>query len=446
MIDFNRPYMLNRFLEKAGPYTSLMVGYLLIMLIGFVLLSLPIFHQQYVPFIDNMFTAISAVSTTGLITVSTPDSYNLAGEILIIILIQIGGIGYMSLASFVVLSRRRKISKLGERLIKTDFSLPAHFSAAHFIRSVIIFAFAIELIGAGALYLSFRQAGTPDALWQAIFHSISGFCTAGFSLFNNSLEDYKFNVWINLIITLLSLGGSIGFIVFADVYRKLIGKKGSITYTSRIILRFTTVALTASTVILFLSENEFYAYEFGNQLLVSLFQGMTAFTTVGFNSYPIGAMSSGGIFFVIVLMLVGASPSGTGGGIKSTTITALFAIMKCTLQGRKKITFSGREISAEKLRLATTSFFFYILVLCIGIFLLAHAESQDIFSLIFEATSALGTVGLSTGATGSLTTAGKMIIIVLMFLGRIGPVTFGLAVLKSESEIQTKDQLEDIAI
>ena len=409
-------------------------------------MSIPIFHQQSVPLLDNLFTAISAVSTTGLITVSTPDSYNLAGEILIILLIQIGGVGYMSLASFVVLSSRRKISKISERLIKTDFSLPAHFSLSHFVRSVILFAFLIELIGAVLLYICFWQAGTPDALWQAIFHSISAFCTAGFSLFNNSLEDYKFNVWINLIITLLSLGGSIGFIVFADVYRGFIKKKSRITYTSRIILQFTFVTLLASFFIMLISETTFYAYDWGGRVLVSLFQGMTAFTTVGFNTFSIGEMSSGGIFFIIILMLAGASPSGTGGGIKSTTIVALFAVMKCTLQGRSKVTFSGREIPSDKLRLATTNFFFYVLVLIVGIFLLAYVESQPIYTIIFEATSALGTVGLSMGATGGLTATGKIIIIVLMFLGRIGPITFGLALLKSDEDTEVAATSADIAI
>ncbi len=438
--------MLNRILQNAGPYSSLMGGYLLIMLVGSLLLSIPIFHQQPVGILDAFFTAISAVSTTGLITVSTPDDYNTAGEILIIVLIQIGGVGYMSLASFVVLSSRRKISQISENLIKTDFSLPQHFSLGHFVRSVILFAFFMELLGAIGLYICFRAEGTPDALWQAIFHSISGFCTAGFSLFNNSLEDFKFNFWINFIVILLSLGGSIGFIVFADVYRKLIKKKSKITYTSWIILRFTAVVLALSFLVLLLSEEAFYGYDTGNQALVSLFQGMTAFTTVGFNSFAIGEMSSGGIFFIIILMLAGASPSGTGGGIKSTTIVALFAVMKCTLQGRKKITFYNREIPAEKLRLAITNFFFYVLVLILGIFLLAQVETQPIFEVIFEAVSALGTVGLSTGVTGGLTSAGKIIIIVLMFLGRVGPLTFGLAILKSKEEIEEVTQTADIAI
>lgn len=435
-----------RIIEQSSPYTLLMLGYISLMVLGFILLSLPFVHAQPVSSIDALFTAISAVSTTGLITVSTPDSFNLAGEIIIILLIQIGGIGYMSLASFVVLASRKHISILSESLIKTDFSLPEGFSVSDFIRSVIIFAFSIEAVGAFFLYLLFRQADTPDALWQAIFHSISAFCTAGFSLFNNSLEDFKFNFWINLVVILLSLGGSIGFIVFSDVYLRLTGKKDRITYTSRIILKFTFVFVSIGSLIVFLAENKFDIYATEQSLIVSIFQVMTASTTVGFNTYPIGELSSSVLFLIIVLMLTGASPSGTGGGIKSTTITALYAVMMCTLRGREQITFSRRKIPPDKVRLAATNFFFYIIVLGIGIFLLSQVETQPIFDIIFEATSALGTVGLSTGITGSLTPLGKIFIILLMFLGRVGPITFGLALLKNDQRAVVEEELDDIAI
>lgn len=437
---------LSRLVSSFSPYTLLILGYISLMIIGSILLSLPFVHEVPVSSLDALFTSISAVSTTGLITVSTPDSFNLAGEIIIILLIQIGGIGYMSLASFVVLASRKKISTLSESLIKTDFSLPEGFSVAEFIRSVIIFAFSIEVVGAFFLFFLFRQAGTPNALWQAIFHSISAFCTAGFSLFDNSLEDFKFNFWINIIITLLALGGSIGFIVFSDIYLRVTGRKEHLTYTSRIILKFTLVFVSIGSLIVFLAENRFDNYSPENSLLVSLFQVMTASTTVGFNTYAIGELSSGVLFLVIIMMLSGASPSGTGGGIKSTTITALYAVMMGTLRGKERITFSQREIPSDKIRLAATNFFFYIIVLGIGIFLLSQVENHPIFEVIFEATSALGTVGLSTGITGALTPLGKIFIIMLMFLGRIGPITFGLALMKTEHVATIEEEFGDIAI
>ena len=385
---------LSRFISSINPYTLLILGYISLMIVGSILLSLPFVHEVPVSFLDALFTSISAVSTTGLITVSMPDSYNLAGEIIIIILIQIGGIGYMSLASFVVLASRKKISTLSESLIKTDFSLPEGFSIIDFIRSVVIFAFSIEAVGAIILFILFWQANPPDALWQAIFHSISAFCTAGFSLFNNSLEDFKFNFWINLVITLLALGGSIGFIVFSDIYLRITGRKEHLTFTSRIILRFTLVFVSIGSFIVFLTESQFGDYSPENSLLVSIFQVMTASTTVGFNTYAIGDLSSGVLFLIIIMMLSGASPSGTGGGIKSTTITALYAVMVGTFRSQESITFAGRTIPPDKVRLAATNFFFYIIVLGTGIFLLSLIEEHPIFEIIFEATSALGTVGL----------------------------------------------------
>ncbi|MGB3586910.1 MAG: potassium transporter TrkG [Tunicatimonas sp.] len=436
----------SRFIGSINPYMLLMLGYVSLMIVGSILLALPFVHEEPVSFLDALFTAISAVSTTGLITVSTPDSYNLAGEIIIILLIQIGGIGYMSLASFVVLASRRKLSTLGESLIKTDFSLPEGFSIIDFIRSVVIFAFSIEAIGAVILFILFWQADTPDALWQAIFHSISAFCTAGFSLFNNSLEDFKFDFWINLVITLLALGGSIGFIVFSDIYLRITGRKEHLTFTSRIILRFTLVFVSIGSFIVFLTESQFAGYSPENSLLVSIFQVMTASTTVGFNTYAIGDLSSGVLFLIIIMMLSGASPSGTGGGIKSTTITALYAVMVGTLRGKENITFANRTIPPDKVRLAATNFFFYIIVLGTGIFLLSLVEEHPIFEVIFEATSALGTVGLSTGITGALTPLGKLLIIMLMFLGRVGPITFGLALMKTEQTSTVKEELGDIVI
>ncbi len=173
---------------------------------------------------------------------------------------------------------------------------------------------------------------------------------------------------------------------------------------------------------------------------------MTASTTVGFNTYAIGDLSSGVLFLIIIMMLSGASPSGTGGGIKSTTITALYAVMVGTLRGKENITFANRTIPPDKVRLAATNFFFYIIVLGTGIFLLSLVEEHPIFEVIFEATSALGTVGLSTGITGALTPLGKLLIIMLMFLGRVGPITFGLALMKTEQTSTVKEELGDIVI
>ena len=436
--------MAKKLFKHFKPSQYLILGYFGAMILGFLLLSLPFLHSETINGIDNFFTAVSAVSTTGLVTIDVASSYNFAGELLIILLIQIGGIGYMSLGSFLVLNRNKRISRLSLELIKSDFSLPDGFSALHFIKNVVWFCLSIELIGAIFLYLIFISEGVSNPAWNAIFHSISAFCTAGFSLLNSSFEGLSDNFYLNMVVTLLSISGAVGFIVFSDIYERLTGRKDRITFTSKIILSFTFTVIGIGFILLLISESVFSTVPQEHAVLLSLFQSMTALTTVGFNSYPIGQLSSQGLIIITVLMLIGASPSGTGGGIKSTTITALWAIMMSTLKGEREVTFRGRLIPGNRLRVAIGSFFFYILVLITGIFLLMLTETGAMYPIIFEATSALGTVGLSMGLTGELSTLGKWIVIFLMFLGRIGPISLGITLLGGDEESSEDEDSEII--
>ncbi len=410
-------FKISRFLVALNPSRLLLFGYLSFILVGFGLLCLPWAQAEPSAIIDHLFIAASAVSTTGLATISPSDSYTLFGEIIIILGIQIGGIGYMSVASFIILGSRRRISKFASRLLRTDFSLDEKSEVRGFVRGVIFFAFAIEFLGAVALYFIFKNEGVDNPVWSAIFHSISAFCTAGFSLFNNSFEDFSGNVALNVVIAVLALAGSIGFIVFVDLYQRLFGKTDKLTFTSKIILRFTFFLLIVGIVLIVLTESSFGQ----NEWLLGFFQAMTSLSTVGFNTFPIGEMAVPALLVITLLMLIGASPAGTGGGIKSTSITAMFAVARSTLLGREKITLMHREIPANRLRLAATNFFFYMSILFAGVVALSVTEvGADVFMLIFEAISAIGTVGLSMGITGDLTFIGKCIVIFLMILGRVG--------------------------
>ncbi len=404
------------------------------MVLGFGLLMLPFVQEQEANWLDHLFTSISAVSTTGLVTLSVSDTYNLVGEIIVIILIQIGGLGYMSVASFILLGSRKRISKFTSRLLRTDFSLGEKAELIGFVKGVIYFAFGIELLGAIALYFIFAANGVDQPVWNAIFHSISAFCTAGFALFGNSFEDYGGNIGLNVVISILAMCGSIGFLVFVDVYQRFFGKTKQLTLTTKIILRFTAVLLVLGVVSILLLESSFVNNTGLEQFLLSFFQAMTALSTVGFNTYPIGDVSVTVLYIIIILMLIGASPAGTGGGIKSTSVTAMFAVVKCTLVGKKHITFMGSRIPDNRLRLAAANFFFYIAVLFLCIMALSYTEKLDIYALIFEASSAIGTVGLSMGITGDLSDAGKWIVIFLMFVGRLGAASFGLALFKREAK------------
>lgn len=437
---------MKKFLASLNPLQLLIYGYVAVLTVGFILLRLPFMRTHPISSLDDLFTATSALSTTGLATVDVGQSYTFWGQLIILILVQLGGLGYMSVGSFFVLSRRRQLTDLNSNLLRFDFSLPEDFDVQHFIRSMIFFTLGIELIGAILLSVIFWSAGETGVIWKGIFHSISAFCTAGFSLFSNSFTDYAYHFGLNAVISVLSICGALGFIVFTDFFDRARGLKGKITYTSRIILRFTFAGILAGTAVFFLSDENIAALPAEQGLMVAFFQSMSAFTTVGFNTYDIGAIGHAPMFFMLLLMIVGASPSGTGGGMKSTTFTALYAQLKSTFRGDESVKYMGKTIPEHRVASATSNFFFYVLTICFGTYLLLLVQDQSVNHVLFESISALGTVGLSAGLTGDLSILGKLFIILMMFLGRIGPLSFGMAVFHPSEGALTEGEEEDVAI
>ncbi len=416
------------FIYGLHPVRTVALGYLSYVAVGWVVLALPICQAaDAVSGLDALFTSISAVSTTGLATVSTGNDYNLMGQIVILILIQLGGIGYMTFGSFVVLSRSTGLSERRQQIGKAVFSMPEEYKIDKFIRSVVTFTLITEAAGALALFLAFNRAGIEASAWSAVFHSVSAFCTAGFGLYDDSFEGLRENISVNFVLGVLSYLGAIGFIVFVDGWRRLIGKTQRLTLTSRIILVTTAWLSVAGTALFFVAEPTIQSLPPYERLTAAGFQVMTAITTVGFNTIPIGNISQASMFLIVFLMVVGASPAGTGGGLKTTTLTALFGVIRSSLLGRDKVTFWGKEVPEERIRVAIASLGFYAAVLVLGCYLIALTESQPFEGLLFEVASALGTVGLSTGITAQLTPVGKLILIGLMFIGRLGPLAFGVA-------------------
>ncbi|MCG3178816.1 MAG: Potassium/sodium uptake protein NtpJ [Phycisphaerae bacterium] len=416
------------FLRDVHPAKLAFLGYLSYIVIGWVILCVPWLQKgPGVGALDNLFISTSAVSTTGLATVSIADRYSFAGQVVVLTLIQLGGIGYMTLGSFVILSRRTDLSEVRSGIGRTVFSLPASFRVDKFIRSVIKFTLVIELAGAVALYFIFRRAGAPDAVWSAIFHSVSAFCTAGFSLYNDSFLAYAGNFWLVAVIAVLSYLGAIGFIVFVDYWRLFRGKISEVTLTSRIILRMTLWLTVGGTLLLFISEPSIQGKPIDERLMAAFFQAMTAMTTVGFNTVSIAALSKASLLLIVVLMVIGASPSGTGGGLKTTSFSAIIGVMRSAITGHGEVRFWGRPVPIERIWTAVAGLGFYISALVIGTYLLEITEPSNFLDNLFEAASALGTVGLSMGITPTLTNMGKLILILLMFCGRLGPLTFGIA-------------------
>lgn len=432
-------------LGRLAPVHLIPLGYLFCIAAGLVLLSLP-FAQSgaKVGALDNIFISTSAISTTGLVTVSVADNYTFFGQSVVLFLIQIGGIGYMTIGSFIIIARKKPISALHRDLINTAFSLPRNFHISEFIIAVVAYTLVIEVLGAAALYAIFRSYGLESSLWLAVFHSVSAFCTAGFSLFNTSFEAYRQDFWLNTVISVLSYLGAIGFIVAVDVWRSVKGRHESLTLTSKVILRLTFAITLVATLMVFLSDSAFLHDTPAGRLMESFFQVMSALTTVGFDTVAPASFNTPVLFLFIILMLIGASPSGTGGGIKTTTVSALYAVMASTLRGDKEITFWGRPVPQDRVRAAVASGVFYMVILSFGIYLLTLTEKSPFMGLTFEATSALGTVGLSTGITPSLTELGKIIIIFLMYAGRLGPLTFGAAIFLSPKSNNDGD--DDLAV
>lgn len=435
----------NRFWELDS-IRLLACGYLSYVVIGWGLLCLPFCQQANgLHWLDHLFTSASAVSTTGLATISTSDSYSWWGEFVILLLIQFGGLGYMTISSFTVLAVSGGLSPLRQRISSAGLTLPQGFEVRSFLRVIFWFTVSIEALGAAALYPSFAARGAPNPIWQAIFHSVSAFCTAGFGLFNNSLEDYRGDPWLNFVVTALSYLGAIGFIVLHDVWTSCTRRKAHMTFTSQVILWSTLWITVAGTLLFALGEPTVRPLPFWERWGAALFQVMSASTTVGFNTVPIAPLSPASLMLLTLVMVIGASPSGTGGGLKTTTFSAVWAEMISVLRRREITTFLGRAIPEVRMRAAVASLMFYLLVLAGGIYAIALVESAPLEDLAFECASALGTVGLSRGITGSLTPAGKWVLIALMFLGRVGPVVLGMAFFQPRPKT-SEESSEDLAV
>ncbi len=436
-----------KFQLSLSPQQNLLYGFLVYTFIGWSLLCLPLFHKQDVSALDSLFIAASAISTTGLVTVSVFDTYSWFGQFIVMLLFQIGGIGYMTFTTFILLSKKSDLPHWHQRILNAEFTMPKGFQVRDFLKSVIIFTFTIEIIGALCLYIAFTNAGVEHnfALWSSIYHSISAFCTAGFGLYNDSFEQFAGNPSINIIISILAICGSLGFIVVTDFWNRLSGKTKNITFTTKIILGAMAILLVFGTVMIYFFEPSVEGFT-EHRLMASFFQAMTALTTVGFNTVPIGSFAAGSLLVVILLMYIGASPSGTGGGMKTTTVTALIAIMWNRIRNNRHVTFLGKAIPLERLYVATSVFILYASVLFLATFLLSMTEDFPLEQILFEITSAIGTVGLSTGITGDLGPFGKIVLIIVMFVGRLGLLTFGLAILAKKNKLRIKRDRADLAL
>ncbi len=411
------------------PAQQLVAGFALYALIGTALLCAPFCETAPGRVVDHLFNAVSAMSTTGLTTISVADSYTIFGQAVILSLFQLGGLGFMTLSSVIILARGRALKDARVDVLRAGFAVPHYFVMQHFLIHIVVFTAACESVGAALLWWRFGALGVDQPLWSAVFHSVSAFATAGFSLNNTSMEAFAGDWVVNLVIGALSYLGAIGFIVAQDVWYSAKLRERMLTFTSKVILWITAIVFLCGAAALFVTEPTIRALPLQERFLASAFQMMTASTTAGFNTIPISAMSTPSLVIIMVAMLIGASPSGTGGGIKTTSVSAIFGNLTSVLRGRRSVVWLGHEIPLSRVLYAFAAASLYLIGLCLGVLALCFTEDKPFLPIVFEAASAIGTVGLSMGITGDLTTGGKLAVIAMMFAGRCGPLTIGLALL-----------------
>jgi len=408
----------------------LCIGYAVIVLVGAGLLSLPVASATGEPFryLDSLFMASSGISTTGLVVLDPGSQYTRFGQLVLLAIFQIGGIGYMTLLVSVT-SLFRVRSSINTKVVAGESLAGAELHRlGTFFFTVLAFTVAIEGAGAFLLWLRWRSVYGAEALYLAIFHSISAFCTAGFSLFSDSLVRYRLDALVNLTIIGVSLLGGIGFIVLAELFDamrcRLSGRKnGRLSLHSKMAIAVTAVLVVVVTAVVIVAERWDAATRFPDRLLVSTFQVVSASTTDGFNTIDMAAMSATSLTALMVLMFIGASPGSTGGGIKTTS----FGLIACWLWGHLR----GRDDRVEAFHreippaLVTKAFavasWFAVIVVC-DLVLLAATEAAAFLPLAFEIFSALGNTGLSMGITSSLSDAGRFVLLLTMFIGRVGPL------------------------
>ncbi|MCU0640307.1 MAG: Trk family potassium uptake protein [Candidatus Krumholzibacteria bacterium] len=439
--------------KRITPYQILVLGYLFIALLGGLLLSLPIATTQAggQSYLDALFLSMSGLSTTGLSVVDVGSFYSLFGQIVLLCIFQIGGIGYMTIIILVMYSLGLKGS-IRTSIVARDSLVGSDFhTMKKFFVSVIAYSLLFELAGGIVLALFWmREYPVARALYLGMFHSISAFCTAGFGLFSDSLMRYGHSAVVNIAVIVLSLAGGIGFFVLKDLqaygFNNLRSRrKHRLAVHTRLVIVTTAILITFGTLSILLFEDWPSSASRGESGYLALFQAISASTTDGFNTIDIGAMSAASLTVIMLLMFVGASPGSTGGGIKTTTFALLFFVLWAKLR-RREVNVFGREMSEQCVYNAIIVAVFFMLVVFIDTIILSATMKAPYINIVFEIISALGNTGLSMGLTSSLNAAGKAALIATMFIGRVGFLSIAFALLTREQKALYRFPKEDIFI
>ena len=447
--------VLRKIFTKDGvtldPSRVMVFGFLAVILIGAVLLSQPwATVQGEIRWIDALFTATSATCVTGLATVDPGSTFTIWGQIVLLFLMEVGGLGIMTFSTFFVLSLGGRVSFGDRAFFKDNVSFVGTTNMLNVLHVVLVTVLIVELVGASLLFCKFIQTMPIDkAAFFAIFHAVSSFCNCGFALFTDNLIGYRGDILVNVTVMALIIIGGIGFLVYEEIFLKIKGwifkkKTQPLSLQSKLVLITSTVLIIFGALFIYLmeSKNVFDHMPFKDTVLASFFQSVTS-RTAGFNTIDLGMITNGTALVIIVLMFIGGSPASCAGGIKTTTFSIITLLILSKIKGKNSVSAFHRKLPSGTVAKAIALFFAASLFVFVMTVILEITETRGIFTpdnrdkfltLFFETVSAFGTVGLSMGVTPALTFAGKWVIITCMFVGRVGPLALALLVIAEETE------------
>jgi trk system potassium uptake protein TrkH len=421
---------------------TICLGFIAVILTGAFLLMLPFSSADsgWGDFVTALFMSTSAVCVTGLAVVDPGTYYTFLGQFFLLVLVQVGGLGYMTATTFLLLLLGRKFGLKEKIAIQQSLDRQGMFGVVQLVKSIIAVTLILELTGVFVMLPVFTpQYGFQQGLWLSVFHSVSAFNNAGFALFPDNLIGYATSLPINIVIPLLIIFGGIGYQVIMEMYLwmrdRLTGSKMRLVFplNFKIAVSTTLFLLLGGTLALLLIEvenpNTFGNFNFGQKLMIAWFQSVTP-RTAGFNTIDYSQMTTAGLFLTTLLMFIGASPGGTGGGIKTTTFRILFSSTKSVLEGKEEVLCYQRRIPTTLVLKAVGVVFGSLTTVVVATILISLTDPKiDFIRVFFEAVSAFGTVGLSTGITASISTMAKLILIATMYIGRVGILLLMSAVL-----------------
>lgn len=433
--------------RPVNPARVLISGYLLVILIGAILLYLP-FSSKGISFIDSLFTASSATCVTGLIVKNTATDFTPFGKLIILLLIQLGGLGYMTLSTALLFILGRKISIQGRLLMRESINYLSYENLRSFAFTILKVTLVVEGIGALLLFLCFFSSmPLKDALFQGIFHAVSGFCNAGLSTFPNNLGNYIRGFSVPLVVSSLFIFGGLGFMVISDLYKTLIKRENrKLLLHSKLVISATFLLIITGMVLILLLEwnHSLSGFSILEKFVIAFFHSTTP-RTAGFSTINISLFNPITLIFIILFMFIGASPGGTGGGIKTTTASLLLLQARSFITGKEDTQVFQHRVSTRVGLRAFVIFFLSLLwVLTFTILILVlERNNGGVLRTLFEVTSAFGTVGLSLGsntisnlsASCDFSTIGKLLMILTMIAGKAGTLSLGAALVRREKSL-----------